>query len=53
MDGCCSPRVYGRGIAVWLAPQLGPTVELLEPEELRPRFRELVRDIIKKYNGDV
>ena len=26
---------------------------LLEPEELRPRFRELVRDIIKKYNGDV
>lgn len=36
----------------WLL-SFGPTVELLEPEELRPRFRELVRDIIKKYNGDV
>ena len=36
----------------WLL-SFGPTVELLEPEELRPRFRELVRNILKKYNGDV
>ncbi len=35
----------------WLL-SFGPAVELLQPEKLRPRFRDMVSEIAKKYNGD-
>ena len=57
IDTLCTILQCGIGDIMEFCPDellsFGPTVELLEPEELRPRFRELVRDIIKKYNGDV
>ncbi|GAB6100535.1 hypothetical protein JCM16358_24140 [Halanaerocella petrolearia] len=41
-------EVYGRGIKMWLLSQ-GPTLEVLEPIELREEMKEMAQNILEIY----